>query len=132
MTAFGFHTFPRVQKNTGGRNLLNASQFGFRARYSTTLQRMRLADHVTRNFNNKMSTAEVFLGIETTLTLRGTLALLNKLSKLNFSTRINKLISSFLLQRKFRVSVEGEMSTPRCMQARLLQGSVLSATLYNP
>jgi hypothetical protein len=41
--------------------------------------------------------------------------LLYKLSKLNFSTRIIKLVSSFLLQRKFWVLVEGEMSTPRCM-----------------
>jgi hypothetical protein len=42
-----------VQKLTGGRNLLN-----------TTLQCMRIADHVTLNFNNKMSTAAVFLDIE--------------------------------------------------------------------
>jgi hypothetical protein len=45
--------------------------------------------------------------------------LLYTLTELNFSTRIIKLISSFLLQRKFRVSVEGEMSTPRCIQAEV-------------
>jgi hypothetical protein len=44
--------------------LLNAGQFGFRARHSMTLQCMRLTDHVTLNFNNKMSMAAVFLGIE--------------------------------------------------------------------
>jgi hypothetical protein len=43
-----------VQKHIGGRNLLNASQFGFRARLSTTLQYMWLADHVTLNLNNKL------------------------------------------------------------------------------
>jgi hypothetical protein len=43
--------------------LLNASQFGFRGRHSTTLQCMRLADHVTLNFNNKMYTAAVFLEV---------------------------------------------------------------------
>jgi hypothetical protein len=31
----------------------------------------------------------------------------------------------------FRVSVEGEMSTPRYMQAGVPQSSVLSSTLYN-
>jgi hypothetical protein len=36
-----------VQNHIGGRNLLNASQFGFRARHSTTLQCMKLADHMT-------------------------------------------------------------------------------------
>jgi hypothetical protein len=49
------------------RNLLNASQFGFRARHSTTLQCMRLTDHVSLNFNNDMSTAAVFLNIEKAL-----------------------------------------------------------------
>jgi hypothetical protein len=38
-----------VQRYTEERNLLNASQFGFRARHSTTLQCMRLTDHVTLN-----------------------------------------------------------------------------------
>jgi hypothetical protein len=51
--------------------------------------------------------------------------------KLQFSTSLIKLIGSFLSQRKFRVSVEDEMSTPRYMQAGVPQGSVLSPTLYN-
>jgi hypothetical protein len=53
------------------------------------------------------------------------------MSKFEFSTRLIQLISSFLSERKFRVSVEGEMSTPREMQAGVTQGSVLSTTLYN-
>jgi hypothetical protein len=40
----------------------NASQFGFRTDHSMMLQCMRLADHVTLNFNNNMSTAAVFFG----------------------------------------------------------------------
>jgi hypothetical protein len=40
------------------------SQFGFRARHSTTLQCMKLTDHGSLNFNNNMSTAAVFLDIE--------------------------------------------------------------------
>jgi retron-type reverse transcriptase len=50
---------------------------------------------------------------------------------LEFPISFIKLISSFLSQRKFRVSVEGEMSTPKEMQAGVPQGSVLSPTLYN-
>jgi hypothetical protein len=44
-----------IQKHTEERNLLNASQFGFRVGHSTALQCMRLVDHVTLNFNNNMS-----------------------------------------------------------------------------
>jgi hypothetical protein len=63
-----------VQKYTEEGTLLNASQFGFRACHSTTLQFMRLTDHVTLNFNNNMSTDAVFLDIERPLITYGTLA----------------------------------------------------------
>jgi hypothetical protein len=53
-----------VQKHIREKHLLNASQFGFRARHSTTMQCMSVADHVTLNVNNKTSTAAVFLDIE--------------------------------------------------------------------
>jgi hypothetical protein len=52
-------------------------------------------------------------------------------AKFEFSIRLIQLISSFLSERKFRVSVEGEMSMPREMRAGVPQGSVLSPTLYN-
>jgi hypothetical protein len=88
-------------------------------------------DHVTLNFNNKMSEDAVFLDIEKVFDTTWHPGLLYKLSKLNFPIKLIKLISSFLSERKFRVSVEGEMSTPRYMQAGVPQGSVLSPTLYN-
>jgi hypothetical protein len=119
-----------VKRHIGERNLLNASQFGFRARHSTTLQCMRLADHVTLHFNN-MSTAAVFLDIEKAFGTTWHPGVLCKLSKLQFLTSLIKRIGSFLSQRKFRVLVEGEMSTPRYMQAEVPQGSVLSLTLSN-
>jgi hypothetical protein len=53
-----------VKRHTRERNFLNASQFGLRARHSTTLQCMRLADQVTINFNNNIATAAVFLDVE--------------------------------------------------------------------
>jgi hypothetical protein len=115
-----------VQKHIEERGLLNASQFGFRARQSTTLQCMRLTDHVTLNFNNKMSTAAVFLDIEKAFDTTWQLSLLYKLSKLEISANVIKLLGSFLSERKFRVSEEGEISTPKEMQAGVPQGSVLS------
>jgi hypothetical protein len=72
-----------AQKHMGERNLLNASPFGFRARHSTTLQCMRLVDHVTLNFNNNMSTAAVFLDIEKAFDTAWHPGLLYELSKLN-------------------------------------------------
>jgi hypothetical protein len=113
------------------RNMLNASQFGFRACYSTTLQGMWLADQVTLHLDNNLSTAAVFLDIEKAYDITWQPGLLYELSKLQFSISLIQLIASFLSQRKFRVSVEGEMSTPKHVQAGMPQGSILSPTLYN-
>jgi hypothetical protein len=81
-----------VKRHIEERNLLNASQFGFHARHSTTLQCMRLADHVTLHFNNNMSTAAVFLDIEKAFDITWQPGLLYKLSKLQFSTSLIKII----------------------------------------
>jgi hypothetical protein len=78
-----------------------------------------------------MSTAAVFLDIEKAFDTTWHSGLLYKLSKLEFSNCLTKLIGSFLSKRKFRVSVESEMSTPREMQAGVPQGSVLFPTLFN-
>jgi hypothetical protein len=88
-------------------------------------------DHVTFNFINKISTAAVFLDIEQIVDTTWRVGLLYKLSKLEFSTNFIKLIDSFLSRRKFSVSVEGEMSMSREMQAGGPQGSVLFPTVSN-
>jgi hypothetical protein len=77
-----------------------------------------------------MYTAAVFLDIEKAFDTTWHPGLLYKLSKLEFPTSLIKLISSFLSQRKFRVTVEGEIYTPREMQAGVPEGSVMSPKLY--
>jgi hypothetical protein len=106
-----------VQRHIDERGLLNASQFGFRARHSTTLRCISVTDHVSLNVNNNISTAAVFLDIKKALDTTWHLGLLCKLSKLKFPISLFRLISSFLSQRKFRVSVESVMSTQRVIQA---------------
>jgi hypothetical protein len=120
-----------LKKHIEEKGLLNASQFGFHARHSTTLQLMRLTDLVTLNFNNKMSMAAAFLDIEKAFDTTGHSGLLYKMSTFEFSTSLIQLIGSFLSERKFRVLVEGEISTPRELKAGVPQGLVLSPTLYN-
>jgi hypothetical protein len=71
-----------IQKHIVERGLVNASEFGFRACHNTTLQCMRLTDHVILNFNNKMTTAAVFLNIKKVFDTTWHSGLLYKLSKL--------------------------------------------------
>jgi hypothetical protein len=70
---------------------------------------MRLADHVTLNFNNNMSMAAVFLDTEKAFDTTWHVGLLYKLSELKFLISLMKLIDVFLSQRRFRVSVKGEI-----------------------
>jgi hypothetical protein len=77
-------------------------------------------------------TAAVFLDIEKSFDTTWHLGLLYKLSKLKFSISLIKLISSFLSERKFRVSVEGKVSTARDIQAGVPQGSVLFPAYDTP
>jgi hypothetical protein len=97
-----------LQKHTVERNLLNASQFRFHAHHSTTLQCMRLMDHVTLNFNDNLSTAAVFLDIKKAFDITWHPGLLYRLLKLNFSVPTVKLISSFFLtgNLKFQLKVK--------------------------
>jgi hypothetical protein len=119
-----------VQRHIEERGLPNTSQFGFHAHHRTTLQCMKLMNLVTLNFNSNMSMVVVFLDIEKAFDTIWHFGLLYKLLKLNVSISLIKLISSLLSQRKFRISVEGEISAPRDKQAGVPQGSLLAPTLY--
>jgi hypothetical protein len=80
---------------------------------------MRLADHVTLNFNNNMSTAVVFLDIEKAFDTTWLSGLRYKLSELEFLTGLIKLIASFLTGRILKFWVEGEFSTSRKIVAEV-------------
>jgi hypothetical protein len=83
---------------------------------------MRLADHVTLNFNNNMSTAAVFLDIDKAFDTIWHSGQLYKLSEM--LTSLIKLTTSFLTDRKFKVLEEFKFSTPRKIAAGVPQGSV--------
>jgi hypothetical protein len=80
-------------------------------------------------FNNNMSMAAVFLGVEEAFEKTWQSSVLYKLLELAFSTSLIELITSFLTNRKFKFFVEGEFSTPRNIAAGVPQGSVLAPIL---
>jgi hypothetical protein len=96
-----------------------------------TLQCIRLAGHITLNLKNNMSRVAVFSYIEKAFDRTWHSGLLYKLSEIQFSTSVIKLIDSFLTDRKFKFSLEGEFSVPRKIMASLPQGSVLAPVLYS-
>jgi hypothetical protein len=69
---------------------------------------MMLAAYVTQNFNNNTLTATVSLDTEKALDTTQHFDQLYKLSELQFSTSLIRLIPSFLTVRKCKVLVEGK------------------------
>jgi hypothetical protein len=90
---------------------------------------MKLKNHETLNFNNKMSTAAVFLDIKKAFETTWYLGLL---LNYNFQISLIKLLGSFLSLKISRVSVEGEISTPIDIQLGMPEDSVLSPALCSP
>jgi hypothetical protein len=77
-----------------------------------------------------MLMAAVFLDIEKAFNKTWRSGLLYKLSELEFSTSLIKLIASFLIDRNFKVLVGGKLFMPRKIVAGLPQGSVHGPILF--
>jgi hypothetical protein len=103
-------TLKTVRSHVQENNLLNANKLDFHARQNTTLQCVRLMDHVTLNFNN-MSEAAVFLAIEKAFGTTLHPDLLHKLSKFALLGKHNQSYYVIPFQQKFRATVESELST---------------------
>jgi hypothetical protein len=75
-----------IQRHIEKWGLLNASQFGFGALHSRTLQCMRLSDHLTLNFNNSMCAAAAFGNVLRCIPFRD----LHTTFNLSYCTRLYK------------------------------------------
>jgi hypothetical protein len=78
-----------------------------------------------------MSTAAVFLVIEKAFDTIWHPGLLYKLSEIQFPIRLFKLIVSFLTNRKFKTSLEGELSSPRKIAACVTHVSLFAPVSYS-
>jgi hypothetical protein len=81
---------------------------------------------MTKNYGNNISRVAIFFDIEKAFDTTWHSGILYKLHKLNILTNLIYLTGSILSEWKFSASVKGKISTPREIQARAPQGSVLS------
>ena len=107
------------------------TQFGFVPHRSTTLQLLRITNYIQSGFANFEHTAAVFLDVEKAYDTIWTPGLIYKLIQLGFPDAYIHLLASYLSKRRFRVKIEGALSTLRSVSAGVPQGSVLAPTLYN-
>jgi hypothetical protein len=113
------------------RKIIVPHQFGFRNNHSTVQQILRITEHATVNFNLNKSTGMVLLDIEKAFDSVWHDGLIHKLKKLGFPPYLNKLIQSFLKNRKAFVEIDNCPSHEYTIPAGVPQGSLLSPFLFN-
>jgi hypothetical protein len=92
----------KILTEVSGRGLLRDEQFGFRPKYTTTLQLARLVERVARNFSEKRLTGAIFLDVAKAFDTVWVDGLLSKLTALNFPSYLVKIMSSYLHNRTSR------------------------------
>jgi hypothetical protein len=101
----------RTLSEISGRGLLRDEKFGFRPKHSTVLLLARLVERVSRDFGEKRLTGAVFLDMAKTFIIAWVDSLLYKLTVLNFSTYLEKVIFSYLYDRMFEASLQSATYT---------------------
>ncbi|GBO42316.1 RNA-directed DNA polymerase from mobile element jockey [Araneus ventricosus] len=116
----------RLNEHFYSNNILIPFQFGFKPKLSTTHQLLRATETISAGFENKEHTGAVFLDIQKAFDRVWLNGLIYKLINYNTPPPLIKLITSFLLNRKFTVRVNATLSKLRCIQAGVPQGAKLS------
>jgi hypothetical protein len=121
----------RILSEVNERGLLRDEQFGFRPKYSISLQLARLFERVSRIFGEKRLTGAVFLDVAKAFGTVWVDALAFKLIALKFPSYLVKTIRSYLRSRTFEASFQASTSSHRHMLAGVEQGELISPVLFS-
>uniref|UniRef100_V5GNF3 Putative RNA-directed DNA polymerase from transposon X-element n=1 Tax=Anoplophora glabripennis TaxID=217634 RepID=V5GNF3_ANOGL len=121
----------RLRESSDELRVIPDEQFAYRSGHSTEQQILRLVEHLSAGFNNRESTAAVFLDVAKAFDRVWHDGLLAKMLDFGYPVGLVKLVESFLRGRKLRAKVEGALSTYRDVEAGVPQGAVLSPHLFN-
>lgn len=114
----------RINDHLFSKNILIPEQFGFRNKHSTTVQLVRLIENINYNFNIKKYSGMVLLEKKTFDTVWHN-GLIFKFIKYDFPSYIVFLITSYLTNRHFQVTVNDTLSTTQLIETGVPRGSCL-------
>ncbi|KAL1446969.1 hypothetical protein WDU94_012254 [Cyamophila willieti] len=113
------------------RNLLNKHQNGC-IRNKSVLDSLAVIQHyILFGFACKQPTVMIGLDIEKAFDLTWRHKVLKKLDEWNIHGRMFTYLQNFLFNRKIQVKIKNMLSSPYELENGILQGSSLSATLWN-
>lgn len=119
----------RISKIVNEHNIIPNHQFGFRGKHATVEQVSRVINTIRTAMENKEHCPGIFLDVSQAFDRVWISGLLHKLSAY-LPEQVLSLLSSYLTNRTFRVSLGDATSDPHPIQAGVPQGSVLGPLLY--
>ena len=111
--------------------LLSDSQVGFRAMHSTYDSLTVLESYIKGALSQGDTCIVVFVDLASAFDRVWHTALLYKMKNMGFKGRLLGWMSSYLLNRKFKVVVNGEYSETKNIKSGVPQGAILSPILFN-
>lgn len=121
----------RLHAHLSSQHLLPISQAGFRPRFSTHDQLLRLTHLVSQNFNLRHPTLFIALDFNKAFDTVWHAGLLHKLRLLLLPITFIRFIHNYLQHRTARIRIEQEFSAPFPLLFGVPQGSPLSPVLYS-
>ena len=110
--------------------LLSRLQCGFRKNRSTIDHLIRLETYLKKAFSEKKVTVGVFFDLAKAYDTTWRHGIMKDMLSLGLRGSLPGYIQKFLLERRFRVSVNGELSNEFIQEAGVPQGSILSVTSF--
>ena len=121
----------RLEDQCEELNLIPQEQFGFRRSLGTDLQLLRLTEIIHDAIDSRKVAIGAFLDIKRAFDTVWHQGLIAKLFSFNINPNLVRIVSSYLSNRSFVISIGQELSAPRALRAGVPQGSVISPYIYN-
>ena len=122
--------YSRIYSNLVKHNLIFNKQFGFRSNYSTNHALLSITERIKKLIDSGSYVCGVFVDLEKAFDTVNHNILCEKLNYYGLRGNVNRLIQSYLANRKQYVSINGFESNLRVILCGVPQGSSLGPLLF--